>query len=122
MNQQDILDQALKENRAVMLDWKFSAEDVVFNLKQILPNLNIESLGEKQSLGDWIESIKIDDTTYDFKPEPAIMLDEIFQKVNLHLKGSQLFVTQEISDDNHYFLLINKDHLPEFEQLSFRLP
>ncbi len=112
---------SVDHQKGMMLDWKFSAEDVVFNVLSLLPDLDIQSLGEKQVSGDWFETIKVEGQEYSFIQEKA-MVYEVIKPINSHLEKKGLaFITPTNSDDNIYFLLVARETVPEFEALGFYL-
>lgn len=112
---------SIDHQKGMMLDWKFSAEDVVFNVKSLLPEFDIQSLGEKQVSGDWFETIKVEGQEYSFIQEKA-MVYEVVKPINSHLEKKGLaFITPANSDDNIYFLLVDLETVPQFEMLGFYL-
>ncbi len=111
---------AVKNHQGVGLDWKFSADDVVFNIKQVLPDLDLKGLGEKEIAGEWGESILLEGEEFRFLREEGEMITEIFKVVNAHLeKTGKVFVLSSAGFDDIYYLLINITCVPEFEALGF---
>ncbi len=120
-NKRQILDEALKNNQAFILDWKFTVEDIVFNIKSILPQLSIIAQPEKQVYGDWKQSMIVDDREYSFDSEsPTLILDTI-AAVNTHLqKKGQTLIHYDTQDDDYSFILINLKDLPKYLDLGFK--
>jgi len=121
--QQDIIDQALADKKAIVLDWRASVEDAVFNIKGIMPDFDIVGLGEKQTAGDWEEGFRIGDEEHWVKTEVEDMMNKTFKVINDYLKNSnQTFLTTNSGDDNHYYVLVSDDSLAKFEDLGFFRP
>lgn len=121
--QQDIIDQALEEKKAIVLDWRATIEDAVFNIKEIIPDFDIVSLGERQTAGDWEEGFKIGEQEHWVKTEVEDMMYQTFEIINDYLKNSkQIFLTTNIGDDNRYYVLVNDDSISKFEDLGFFRP
>jgi len=120
-NKRQILDEALKNNQAFILDWKFTVEDIIFNIKSILPQFSITALPEKQVYGDWKQSMIVDDREYSFDSEsPTLILDTI-AAVNTHLqKNGQTLIHYDTQDDDYSFILINLKDLPKYLDLGFK--
>lgn len=111
---------AVDNHLGVGLDWKFSADDVVFNIKLVLPDLDLVGLGEKEIEGAWGESISLEGVEFRFLREEGEMTTRIFKAINAYLeKSGKIFVLSSAGFDDIYYLLINLSCLPEFEALGF---
>lgn len=114
-----IFDQAMKNKKAFLLDWKFPVEDIVFNVKSILPNLDLDSTPEKQVMGDWIETMIFEGKEYHFNAESETLIPDVMGTINKHLKKyNQVFVLID-PDDNWCFILINLSELPIYIENGF---
>mgnify|MGYP001559941092 CR=1 FL=1 len=115
-----IFDQALKNNQAFILDWKFPVEDIVFNVKQVLPELDIDDKGEKQVKGDWIQTMVLDGKEYSFKADSNTLILDVISSINKHLKkDNQILVFFDTKDDEYCFILINLSELPSYLEKGF---
>jgi|GEM_PF-2360662 len=115
-----IFDQALGANKSFGVDWNFDAEDVAFNIKQVVPHLDINGIKPKQINGDWIETVTIEGKDYQFNLDSEIKPLEIVGKANLHLKSTgQTFVLFDSKDDEYCFILISLSELPEYLEKGF---
>lgn len=111
---------SIVHNKGVGLDWKFSARDVVFNIKQVLPELDITWLSEKQVEGNWTEYVSIEGLEYRFLVESGDLIHQVFEAVNSHISATgKTFVISSMGFDDIYYLLINSASLQEFEKLGF---
>jgi phage-related protein len=117
---EELFDKALKANRAFILDWKASIEDIVFNIKSVYPSLKINSLPEKQVYGDWVQSVFIEDKEYSFKTNSETLIPEMISTINKHLlKFGQTLIFFDTQDDNYYFILIKNSEIPEYLDKGF---
>lgn len=117
---QAVFDQALSDKKAFGVDWNFDAEDVAFNIKQIVPRLDINGARSKQINGDWIETVTIEGKDYQFDLDSETKPLEIVSKTNLHLKpAGQTLVLFDSKDDEYCFILINLSELPEYLEKGF---
>ena len=117
---EELFEEALKENRAFVLDWKFPVEDIVFNVKTVCPDLDIKSMPEKQVFGDWVQSVFIDETEYSFMANSETLILDVISTVNKHLqKTNQTLVFFNTQDDDLYFILIDLSELPLYLDKGF---
>ena len=117
-----IFETALNKNEAFFVDWQSSVEDIVFNIKTILPQLDINSLPTKQVYGDWMEYMIFEDKQYDFKQDdsPAKIVD-IVHLVNISLeKINKYLIFFDTEDDNYNFILIKYSELPDYVTKGFK--
>lgn len=118
--QLEIYDEALENKRAFFVDWDLNAEDVAYNIKLILPKLDIDGVSPKQVNGDWIEEVTIEGSTYKFDLESETKAVEIVKITNSHLtKTGQTFVLFDSMDDQYCFILINLNELPDYLEKGF---
>jgi len=118
-----IFNQALENKHAFFVWWNSPAEDVVFNIKTILPELDIKELGEKQVFGNWIETISLDGQEYPFELESDSKAFDIVHLVNKKLSASgQFFVHFDPKDEGCYFILIKTADLPTYLEKGFLEP
>jgi len=117
---QAIFDQALSDKKAFGVDWNFDAEDVAFNIKQIVPHLDINGVRPKQINGDWVETVTIEGKDYQFNLDSETKPLEIVSKANLHLKPTgQTLIFFDSKDDEYCFILINLSELPKYLEKGF---
>lgn len=110
----------LKNKQAFSLDWKFSAEDTVFNIKEIIPDLNISCTHATQIYGEWVEKVTINDTEYSFNIESETLIIDLIRNTNQHIAAkNQTLVTWDYLGDEYNFILIKLDKLPEYEEMGF---
>ena len=115
-----LLDQALNQNKAVIIDWKASVWDMVEAVKVILPHLDIKALHEVQKYGDWYQPFTLGDTQYDLKVESPAIIFAFFRIINQHLDNNhQTFVFLNTDDDNYNFILIFTEELPRYLEMGF---
>lgn len=118
--QRTIFDQALRNHQAIVLDWKFPIEDIVFNVKQVLPELNIDDKGEKQLKGNWLQTMVLDGKEYAFKTDSNTLILDVIYAINEHLKkDNQILVFFDAKDDDYCFILINLSELPSYLEKGF---
>lgn len=116
-----IFEKALANHQAFILDWKFSVEDIVFNIKSLLPNLKISSLNEKQVLGKWTQSMILEDKEYAFESDSSSLILSVISTINQHLKEkNQTFVFFDTKDDNFSFILIRLSDLSLYLAKGFK--
>ena len=117
---QAIFDQALKNNTAISLDWKFPVEDIVFNVSSLLPDLDIQSLPEKQILSDWVQTMVLEGNEYSFKADSPTLILDVIATINKHLgKEDRTFIFNDTQDDDFGFILISCDELPDYLEKGF---
>jgi len=110
----------LEKNQAFSLDWKFSAEDTVFNIKEVIPSLNISCTQATQIYGEWIEKVTINDMEYSFNIESETLIIELIRNTNQHIATkNQTLVTWDYLGDEYNFILIKLDELPKYEEMGF---
>ena len=118
--QQAVFDIALEKKDAFFVDWNLDAEDVAFNIKETVPDLEIIGLQGKQVLGDWIETVIIEGKEYKFNLNSETKPLEIVSKANQHLKKTgQTFVFFDSKDDEYCFILIDLSELPSYLEKGF---
>ena len=119
--QKKLFDQALENKTGFTLDWKFPVEDIVFNIKDIYPSLDISSLPEKQVFGDWIEPMMLNGKEYSFKSDSPTLILDVISTVNQEiLKQGNTFVWYDTQDDNYNFILISQTELPFYLEKGFK--
>lgn len=119
------IEYALDKNKAIMLDWRASAEDAVYNIKNLVPNVDIKSLGEVEKLGVWYEPIEIDSKIIDLKSEDEeLLIDRVIRSINMYLKikFDLLLLTTDLGGDNHYYLLVPVASEKDFVEYGFYRP
>lgn len=118
--QRQIFDQAEKDHHAFSLDWKFPVEDIVFNVKQILPRLDITDLKEKQVDGHWLQPLVLEGKEYSFDADSETLIIDVIATVNQHLKkDNRILVWFDTQDDDYDFILINLNELPDYLEKGF---
>lgn len=118
--QREIFNIALEKKQAIRLDWKFPVEDVVWNVKQLLPNLDVNTLKETQVLGDWIEPIILDGKRYDIKTESDTRILDTIALINKSLiPQKKYFVYFDTQDDDVDFILIDLTELQDYVDKGF---
>jgi hypothetical protein len=117
---ESLFEKAQSSNLAFSLDWKFPVEDIVFNVKSVLPKLDIKSLPEKQILGDWTQSMTVEGHEYSFKADSPALIMDVISTVNKHIKkDNQTLIFFDTQDDDKYFFLINLPDLPDYLEKGF---
>lgn len=116
-----LIKHSLENHTGFFVDWKATAEDVIYNVKQVLPDLDIQALGEKQVDGQWMESSLIGGRQYDFFPDSPDFIDAIMRKIN-SLLTDKLFITPQVRDDNLTFILVDQTSLPDLLKIGFTKP
>jgi hypothetical protein len=115
-----IFDEAQKNKKAFAVDWDFGAEDVAFNIKEIIPTLDINGEKAVQVLGDWIETLTIEGKEYKFNLDSETKPIDIVNKANLHLKNiGKTLVFYDTKDEDYSFILINLSELPDYLEKGF---
>lgn len=115
-----ILENALKQKQAVIIDWKASVWDIIEEIKTVLPDLKIQAKDEKQVLGDWYEPFILENKEYSIKQEVPKMILEVITIINQHLKSqNKTFVFFDTQDDNYNFILIKLENLQEYTKKGF---
>lgn len=115
-----ILENALKQKQAVIIDWKASVWDIIEEIKTVLPDLKIQAQDEKQILGDWYEPFILENKEYSIKQEVPKMILEVITIINQHLKSqNKTFVFFDTQDDNYNFILIKLENLQEYTKKGF---
>lgn len=92
------------------VDWKFSTEDIVWNIKQIVPDFPVRFIEERQEYGDFYEIVKVDDKEHKFKVDTSYEnLERIMKFMNKYLPNKKkYFVIVPPGDDDYTFRLENK--------------
>lgn len=92
------------------IDWKFSVEDIIWNIKLIIPDFPVNFTETRQEYGDFYEVVKVDDKEYKFKSDIEYEnLEKIMDFMNSHLPNQNLrFVLIGPSDDNYTYKLEKK--------------
>ncbi len=115
-----IFEKALENKQAFFVDWKFTAEDVTYNVKQTIPELDISATRATQIYGDWIEKVTIEGSEYQFNIDSETIIYDIIKKVNDHLiPQNQVLISWDYQDDNISFILIRFDELSKYEEMGF---
>lgn len=115
-----LFEEAKKNNKAFSLDWKFPVEDIVFNIKSVCPNLDIQSIPEKQVNGDWFQTMIVEGTEYSFNTESETLILDLISTVNKHLqKINQALVFFDTQDDDYYFFLVSIENIQEYLDQGF---
>ena len=115
-----IFEKALENKQAFFVDWKFTAEDVAYNVKLTIPELDISSTPATQIYGDWIEKVTIEGSEYSFNTNSETLIYEVIKKVNENLiQKNQVLISWDYQDDNISFILIKFDKLPKYEEMGF---
>lgn len=118
--QRNIFEEALKNKKAFAVDWDFGAEDVAFNIKQLIPSFDITGKNAKQINGNWIETIVIEGTKYQLDLESETKPVDIVKTANIHLKKSnKTFVFYDSQDDEYCFILTDLQDLPKYINQGF---
>ncbi len=117
--QYEIFNQALKDKRAFSVDWKSYVEDIVFNVKKILPDLNLSSTPEKQVLGAWQETLLIEGKEYPFDSHSETLILDVVDTINKHLKNRNLVFVQIMPDDDYSFILVKLPEVKSYLEKGF---
>jgi len=118
-----LINYAVGNSKGTMVDWRFTAEDVVANIEMLSTGLDIKTLGEKQEAGNWIEQVLINEEKYDFGGEPGESILRMMASINKHLlKLGKLFIYYDQGTDDMYFLFVNKEEASEFRKYKFTVP
>ena len=101
----------MKENNKFSVDWKFNAEDVIWNAEQVVGKLPIKYKEERQIYGDWVDVITYKDKEIFIKKEPQY--HEYIQRtvgvINKYLPDkTKEFECSEIDGDDLTFTLCSK--------------
>ena len=124
MNSDDqrlIFDDALSKNTALQLDWKFSVEDIVFNIKSTIPNLDIKCAPERQIKGNWTQTMILGGKKYQYLTESDSLINDVITTVNHYLEDKGItFVFYDTKDDNQNYLLIDRTQLKKYLGLGFQ--
>ncbi len=117
---EELFIKAREANHAFILDWKASIEDIVFNIKDSCPELDIRCLQAKQVYGDWIQTVFIDEKEYSFHANSETLILDMISTTNKHLKkNNQTLTFFDTQDDNYYFILIKLAEIPEYLDQGF---
>ena len=89
------------------IDWKFSVEEIIENIKEIFPNFPVKFMEEKQEYGDFYEVVEVKGSEYKFKVDTSYgNLEKIMDFMNKHLPNKkQRFVIVPPGDDNYTYRL-----------------
>lgn len=117
--QYKIFNQAFKAKRAFSVDWKSQVKDIVFNIKSILPELDINSTPEKQVLGVWQETLLTEGKEYPFDSHSETLILDVIDTINKHLKNHNLAFVLLKPDDDYSFILINLSEVEEYLEKGF---
>jgi len=118
-----LINYSIKNKKGIMVDWRFTAEDVMANVNMLPTGLEIKALGESQEAGDGAEHVLIEREKFDFGGEPGESILEMIGAINKHLsKLGKLFIYYDLGTDDMYFLMINKTVVDEFGKYKFILP
>jgi len=117
---EELFFKARKVNHAFILDWKASIEDIIFNIKNTCPELNIKSLQAKQVSGNWVQTVFINEEPYLFDANSKTLILDMISTINKHLKKiGQTLIFFDTQDDNYYFFSINLTEIPEYLEKGF---
>jgi hypothetical protein len=115
-----LFEESRKQNLAFFLDWNFPVEDIVFNIKNVCPELDIKCLPEKRVQGEWFQAMIIEGKEYTFSTKSESLIQDVVSTTNKHLeKSNQTLVFFDTQDDNRYFFLINLSDLPQYKDQGF---
>lgn len=120
-----VIDFAIENKKGFSVDWRFSAEDVVFNLQMVMPDTKIQTFREIQKNGIWVEPVEIDGKTIDFKmDDEELICDRVVREINSYLEKTFncIFMTTDLGGDIHYYLRIPTNSESDFENLGFFRP
>ena len=94
------------------VDWKFGAEDVIWNAEQVVGKLPIKFIEERQIYGDWVDVITYKGKEIFLEHEPAYheYVLRVVDLINKHLPDkTKTFVwSDKENGDNLTFVLRNK--------------
>jgi hypothetical protein len=119
--QSSIFEKALDAKEAFTLDWKSAVEDIVFNVKDLIPDIEITASPEKQEYGDWFEPMTVNGDDYSFKSESPTLILDVISTINTYLsKLDKVFVQFDTEDDSYNFILISLADLPSYLDKGFK--
>jgi hypothetical protein len=119
----ELFNQAFDNHQAIAVDWDFGAEDVAFNIKDLVPSLDIDGAKAVQINGDWIETVAIEGKEYRYDLDSETKPLDIVKDANMHLKNmNKVFVFFDSKDDQFCFILIDLEELPEYLEKGFIKP
>lgn len=116
----ELFNQAFDKHQAIAVDWDYGSEDVAFNIKDLIPNLDIEGTKAVQINSEWIETVTIGGTEYHYDLESETKPLDIIKDTNEHLKKfGKVFVFFDSKDDQYCFILISLSELPDYLEKGF---
>jgi|WetSurMetagenome_2_1015567.scaffolds.fasta_scaffold78875_2 hypothetical protein len=115
-----IFEQARSQNRAFSVGLGFTAEDIVFNVKNLLPDLPITGSQTKESFGNLVDTLTIEGHEQTFDTELVEHAFLVMAAINQCLKKLGLvFITFSPGDEDADFMLIKTAELPEYLDKGF---
>lgn len=98
------------KNFEFTIDWKYSAEDVMWNIQKIVKNFPVKFIGEREEHGDWYEVVECNGKEFKFKVDSENGyegLEKIINFTNEHLPDQNTkFVLLSGNEDSYIFGLI----------------
>jgi hypothetical protein len=91
------------------VDWKYSAEDVIWNVQNIVKDFPVKFVEEREEYGDWYDVVEYDGEEFKFKIDSEHSyegLETIMNFVNEHLpeKGKRFVLSPDDGDSYTYRL------------------
>ena len=98
------------KKNSFFVDWKFSAEDLIYSVEQIVGKLPIKYLGYIELYGYAVDVLEVDNTPIVFKSDNSVeSLNEIIDFINKHLPDQSLqFEHYDTGGDSYGFRLVKK--------------
>ena len=94
------------------IDWKFTVEDIIWNIKQIIPKFPVNFIETRQEYGNYYEIVKVEGESKEYKFKDDIEyenLEKIMEFMNKHLPDqSKHFVLITPGDDDYTYTLEKK--------------
>lgn len=112
----------LNKEKAFLLDWKWTPEDLLFNIQRLIPEFTyeIEKLEEDDANDRFDLKIKVMDETIE-KTADYDKLGEFGDPVNdiVFSKFGKIFVPYETGGDDYGLILISNDKFNELEDYHY---
>lgn len=91
------------------IDWKYSAEVIIWNVGNIVKNFPVKFIEERQEYGDWYEIVECEGKEFKLKVDPENSyggLEKIMDFVNAHLpdKRTRFILLPDDGDSYSYKL------------------
>lgn len=101
------MDDEINNNKSFEVDWKFSAEDLIWNAEQVAGKLPLTYIGERQIRGEWFEVVEADGKEVLFKVDNSPnILEDIMMLINNHLIDKR-FESYDTEGDSYGFTLVD---------------